>query len=82
MAELVACDGNLFFTATSVDCNGTWIFIDTADFQPAGEPGSEIGGTVSLAELPLADSALLMGAALVVFALAYGVRVIRRMMGF
>lgn len=78
MAEMLACDGNLFFNATSVDCNGTWIFIDTADFQPAGE----IGGTLSLAELPLEDSALLMGAALVVFALAYGVRVIRRMMGF
>jgi hypothetical protein len=68
--EFAACDGSLSVgSGGEILCAGNWVFI-------------EDGVTLTLAELAPADLAALLAAALVTLALAFGLRVIRKQMGF
>lgn len=68
--EFLVCDGTITNGAGGEPvCSGSWM-------------GTTDGPVLTLAELSSSDVAVLLGAAMVTMALAYGLRVIRKQMGF
>lgn len=68
--EFATCDGTVYTGKKGeAICSGSW-------------SGTTDGAELTLAELAPADIAALLGAALVAIALAFGMRALRKLMGF
>lgn len=68
--QFLVCDGTITTGASGEPlCSGSWV-------------GSTDGPVLTLAELGASDVAALLGAAMVTMAIAWGLRVLRKQLGF